>query len=55
MPSLLSRMIESQGQDTKIASIGDQVWLDTSDEGWAIYTDGGLRYRAGLWFLRWQI
>ena len=45
-PSLLSRVIESQGQDTKILSIKDQVRLDTGDEGWAIHTDGSLRYRG---------
>ena len=45
-PSLLSRVIESQGQDTKIVSIKDQVRLDTGDEGWAIHTDGSLRYRG---------
>ena len=28
-PSLLSRVIESQGQDTKILSIRDRVWSDT--------------------------
>ena len=32
-PSLLSRMIESQGQDTKILSIRDWVQSDTGDEG----------------------
>ena len=30
--SLLSRVIESQGQDMKILSIRDQIWSDTSDE-----------------------
>ena len=48
MPSLLSRVIESQGQDTKIASIRDQVQLGTSDEGWAIHTDGSLQYRGRI-------
>ena len=32
-PSLLSRVIESQGQDTEILSIRDQVQTSTSDEG----------------------
>ena len=32
-PSLLSRVIESQGQDAEIVSIRDLVQLDTSDEG----------------------
>ena len=44
-PSLLSRVIESQGQDIEIVSIMDQVQASTSDEGWAIHTDGSLRYR----------
>ena len=33
MPSLLSRVIESQGQDVEILSIKDRVQLGTSDEG----------------------
>ena len=45
-PSLLSRVIESQGHDTKILSIRHRVRLDTCDEGWAIHTDGSLRYRG---------
>ena len=45
-PSLLSRFIESQGEDTEILSIRDRVWLDTGDEGWAIHTYGSLRYRG---------
>ena len=32
-PSLLSRVIESQGWDTKILSIRDRVRSDTGDEG----------------------
>ena len=32
-PSLLSRVIESQGQDIEILSIRDRVWSDTGDEG----------------------
>ena len=32
-PSLLSRVIESHGQDTKILSIKDRVQSDTCDEG----------------------
>ena len=31
--SLMSRVIESQGQDTEIVSIRDQVQSSTSDEG----------------------
>ena len=45
-PSLLSRVIESQGQDTEILSIRDRVLSGTSDKGWAIHTDGSLRYRG---------
>ena len=45
-PSLLSKVIESQGQDAKISSIRDWVQSSTSDEGWAIHTDGSLRYRG---------
>ena len=45
-PSLLSRVIKSQGQDAEISSIMDQVQSGTSDEGWAIHTDGSLRYRG---------
>ena len=44
--SLLSRVIESQGQDTEISSIRDRVLLGTGDESWAIHTDGSLRYRG---------
>ena len=39
-PSLLCRVIESQGQDTEIVSIRDQVHAGTGDEGWAIHIDG---------------
>ena len=42
--SLLSRVIESQGEDTEISSIRDRVQLGTREEGWAIHTDGSLRY-----------
>ena len=44
--SLLRRVIESQGEDTEISSIRDRVQLDTGDEGWAIHTNGSLRYRG---------
>ena len=44
-PSLLSRVIESQGQDAEIVSIRDRVQSGTSDEGWTIHVDGSLRYR----------
>ena len=44
-PSLLSRVIESQGQDAEISSIRDRVQSSTGDEGWAIHTNSSLRYR----------
>ena len=45
-PSLLSRVIESQGQDVEISSIRDRVQSGTGDEGWIIHTDGSLRYKG---------
>ena len=33
MPSLLSRVIESQGHDAEISSIRDRVLSSTGDEG----------------------
>ena len=45
-PSLLSRVIESQVQDAELVSIKGRVQLGTADEGWAIHTDGSLRYRG---------
>ena len=45
-PSLLSRVIESQVQDTELVSIRDRVQSGTANEGWAIHTDGSLRYRG---------
>ena len=45
-PSLLSRVIESQGQNAELISIRDRVQSGTTDEGWAIHTDGSLRYRG---------
>ena len=44
--SLLSKVIESQGQDAEISSIKDRVMSGTGDEGWAIHTYGSLRYRG---------
>ena len=44
--SLLSRVIESQGQDVEISSIRDWVQSGTCDEGWSIHTDGSLMYRG---------
>ena len=46
--SLLSRVIESQGQDTEIAYIRDQVRSGISDKGWAIHTYGDLRYKGKI-------
>ena len=46
MSSLLSRVIESQGQDVEIVSLKNLVQEGTGDEGWAIHTDGSLRYRG---------
>ena len=45
-PSLLSRVIESQGQDAEIVSIRDRVHLGTGDEGWTVHVDGSLWYRG---------
>ena len=45
-PSLLSRVIKSQGQDAEIVSIKDRVYSGTSDEGWTVHADGSLRYRG---------
>ena len=46
MPSLLSRVIESQGHDAEILSSRDRVQSGMGDKGWAIHTDGSLRYRG---------
>ena len=45
-PSLLSRVIESQRQDTKIVVIKDRVQTGSGDEGWVVHADGSLRYRG---------
>ena len=45
-PFLLSGMIESQGQDTEWVSSRDKVQSGTSDEGWAIHTEGGFLYKG---------
>ena len=45
-PSLLSRVIESQGQDAEIVSIRDRVQSGMGDEGWTVHTDGSLQYRG---------
>ena len=46
IPSLLSRVIKSQGQNVEISSIKDHVQSSTGDEGWAIHTYGSLRYKG---------
>ena len=45
-PSLLSRVIESQGQHAEILSIKDRVQSSMGDEGWTVHIDGSLRYRG---------
>ena len=45
-PSLLSRVIESNGQDTEILSIRDRVQSGMGEEGWAMHTNGSLRYKG---------
>ena len=47
-PSLLSRVIESQGQDAEIMSIRDRIQAGTGDEGWAIHTNGSLQYKGRI-------
>ena len=45
-PSLLSKVIKSQGQNTEILPIRDRLRSDTGYERWAIHTNGSLRYRG---------
>ena len=45
-PSLLSRVIESQGQDAEIVFIRDRVQSGAGDEGWTVHADGSLRYKG---------
>ena len=45
-PSLLSRVIESHGQDAEVVSIRDQVHSGIGDEGWTVHLDGSIRYRG---------
>ena len=47
-PSLLSKVIESQGQDAKIVFIRDKVQLGTGDEGWTVHADGSLWYKGWI-------
>ena len=44
-PSLLSRVMESQGQDAEIVSIRDWVQSGIGDKGWTVLADDSLRYR----------
>ena len=46
MPSVLSRVIESQGQDAELMSIRDKVQSGTNDDSWAIHIEGSLWYRG---------
>ena len=45
-PFLLSRVIESQGQDVEIVSIRDWVQSGIGDEGWTIHIDSSHQYRG---------
>ena len=45
-PSLLSIVIESQGQDIEILSIRDRVQSIIGDECWAMHADGSFRYKG---------
>ena len=45
-PSLLVRVIKSQGQDVEMVSIKDRIQSGTGDEGWIIHANGSLRYRG---------
>ena len=45
-PSLLLRVIESQGQDIEVVSIRDRVRSGMGDEGWAIHTDSSIQYKG---------
>ena len=53
-PSLLSRVIESQGQDIEIVSIRDQIQACMGDEGWAFIWMVVFSTGDGLWFPSWQ-
>ena len=45
-PSLLSTVIESQGQDAEIVSIRDRLQSGMGDKGWTVHSDGSLWYRG---------
>ena len=40
MPSLLRKMIDSQGQGVEIMAIRNRVQSSTGEKGWVIHTDG---------------
>ena len=44
--SLLSKVIESYGQDAEIMFIRDRVHASTIDEGWVIHTNDSILYRG---------
>ena len=45
-PSLLGRVIESEGLGAEIVSIKDRVQSGMGDEGWTVHADGSLQYRG---------
>ena len=45
-PSLLGRVIELQGHDTKILSIRDWVRSGTGDKGWTMHSNSSLQFRG---------
>ena len=50
-PSLLIRVIKSQGQDAELVSTRDRVQSgtgDEGDEGWTIHIDGSLQYKRQI-------
>ena len=49
-PSLLSRVIESQGQEAEIVSNRDRVQLGTADEDWPSTPMVVFGIGEGLWF-----
>ena len=53
--SLLSRVIESQGQDAEMVPIRDRVQSGTPDEGWASTQMVVFGIEDGLWFPNSQI
>ena len=47
-PSLLSKVIEFQGQDIEILFIRDRVRSGTGDESWAMHINDNLWYRGWI-------